>query len=372
MKPLQRNRLILKAVLTRKPPLYVQFAVTKRCNLSCRMCRTTAARRRESELGLSEIGRLAEVVSQIGAGFVILTGGEPMLREDLAEIVRIFTRRGLSVRLQTNAVVSDPGRIEELLTAGLEEVTVSLHSLRPEVNDRITGVDGSWEKIIRGLANWIAVLPARGSLSGINVTVSRYNLEELPALAAFISEIGFYASIIPVHLAGNGSRQFIVRADDPGSALGSSDREVIERVYGRLIQMKKDGVRIYNSYRFLRESREFLSTGRVSWDCLSPDLYYSISPQGHFLPCVDIPTGISMLEDGFLERYRSGEIPARIREMARSCSGCMYACYPEIVYLCRDPGTFFERVKFALRSGRARRDKPGYRELLAAAGRFRQ
>jgi MoaA/NifB/PqqE/SkfB family radical SAM enzyme len=372
MKPLRRNLLFLKAVLTRKVPLYVQYAVTKRCNLSCRMCQTTAARSRESELGLGEIDRLAEVVSRIGAGFVILTGGEPMLRKDLAEVVGIFARRGLSVRLQTNAVLSDPGRLRELMAAGLEEVTISLHSLRPEVNDRITGVEGSWEKIIRGLANWIAVLPEWGSLSGINVTVSRHNLEELPALVSFISGIGFYASIIPVHLAGPGSSRFIVRADDGEGAFTPADRETVERVYDRLVAMKRSGFRIYNSYRFLRESREFLLTGRVSWRCLSPDLYYSISPQGHFLPCVDIGTDISMLDDDFLERYRSGEIPGRIRKIARACSGCMYACYPEMVYLCHDPGTFFERAVFAFRAGRARRERRDYRELIAAAGRLRQ
>ncbi len=372
MRPWRRNWLFLKAVLTRKVPLYVQYAVTKRCNLACRMCQTTASRREESELGLPEIERLAEVVSAIGPGFLILTGGEPMLREDLAEIVRIFSGRGLSVRLQTNAVLADPGRLRKLMAAGLEEVTVSLHSLRPEVNDRITGVEGSWEKIIRGLANWIEVLPERGSLSGINVTASRHNLEELPALVSFISEIGFYASIIPVHLSQPDSGRFIVRADDTGGAFTPADRELVERVYDRLTAMKRAGCRIYNSYRFLRESREFLLTGRVSWRCLSPDLYYSISPQGHFLPCVDIATEISMLDADFLERYRSGEIPERIRKIARACSGCMYACYPEIVYLCQDPGTFVERVVFALRSGRDRRKRLGYREILAAAERFRQ
>lgn len=372
MNPRRRNWLFLKAVLTRKVPLYVQYAVTKRCNLACRMCQTTASRRGEAELALPEIERLAEVVAQIGPGFMILTGGEPMLRPDLAEIVRIFSRRGLSVRLQTNAVLADPGRLEELTAAGLEEVTVSLHSLRPEVNDRITGVEGSWEKIIRGLANWMAVLPERGSLSGINVTVSRHNLEELPALVSFISEIGFYASIIPVHLADPAAGRFIVRADDPDGAFTAADRDRVEAVYGELIAMKRRGIRIYNSHRFLRESREFLLTGRVRWRCLSPDLYYSISPQGHFLPCVDIPTDISMLADDFLERYRSGEIPGMIRRIARSCRGCMYACYPEIVYLCRDPGTFLERAVFALRSARDRRERLDHGQLLAAARRFRK
>lgn len=372
MNSLRRNRLFLKAALTGKVPVYVQYAVTKRCNLNCRMCRTTASRQEEVELTLEEISKIADILSEIGIGILILTGGEPMLKDDLAKIVGIFTERGIKVRLQTNAIPATGDKVAELVSAGLKEVTVSLNSLHPEVNDRITGLKGSWHRIMRGLANFSEGLPEKGNLCGVNITVSSYNLGELPALIKFVTYIGFFASLIPVHLAnGKDENQFIVRASAPDCGFQLQDHQLIDEIYDRVIQMKKGDYRIYNSFRFLRESREFLKTGKINWTCQSPDLYFSISPQGYFLPCVDIKTEESMLEGNFLKRYRSGELRVKIRESVRACRGCMYACYPEIVYVCRHPRTFLERVGFALKVRKIERKKLTYDELINAAEKFR-
>jgi len=371
MNALRRNWIFLQAALTRRVPVYVQFAVTKRCNLACRMCQTTAARRTERELDLPEIARLAGVLDRIGIGILILTGGEPLLRDDLPEIIRIFAERGMPPRLQTNAFLADPEQAAALVAAGVKEVTVSLHSLDPEVNDRITGVPGSWHGILKGLAAFSQALPAEGGLCGVNITVSRLNLAEVPSLVRFASFIGFYASLIPVHLKDEGRPGFIVRADAPECGFQSGDRGRIGEVYAELAAMKKSGSAIYNSYRFLRESAEYLASGRIDWRCRSPDLYFSISPQGHFLPCVDVPGGESMLEGNFPERYRSREFKEEIRRRARACPGCMYACYPEITYICEDPKTFLERVAFAFQTKARRRAPRTYEEMLAAAEEMR-
>jgi len=335
------------------------------------MCQTTLARREERELNLEEIAQLADILAEMKIAILVLTGGEPLLRDDLVEIVKLFSRQGISVRLQTNAVLADQDKVQDLLAAGLEEVTISLHSLYPEVNDRLTRVDGSWFKIMKGLANFIEFLPTRGNLSGINVTVSKYNIRELPALVRFISFMGFNASLIPVHLTESDNQRFIIRAYSPECSLNQADYGLIDEVYDELIKMKKEHYLIYNSFRFLRESREFLKTGRINWTCRSPDLYFSISPQGNFLPCVDIKTDNSMLRPDFMKNYRSGGLKEETRRLARNCPGCMYACYPEIVYICTDPVTFLERVIFSLRSSRKILRKRSYDELLQAAEEFR-
>ncbi|NQS99646.1 MAG: hypothetical protein HQ595_01060, partial [Candidatus Omnitrophica bacterium] len=58
---------LLKGIITKRVPLYVQFAVSKHCNLNCATCRTVEARNEERELNLSEINRLAEVLNKLGA-----------------------------------------------------------------------------------------------------------------------------------------------------------------------------------------------------------------------------------------------------------------------------------------------------------------
>ena len=101
-------------------------------------------------------------------------------------------------------------------------------------------------------------------------------------------------------------------------------------------------------------------------------LYFSISPAGNFLPCVDIKTDRSMLSDDFVQTYRSREFREEIKDIVRRCPGCMYACWPEITYLCRDPWTFTERMLEGVKiSGRKRRPM-SQEEILSLASRIRE
>lgn len=377
MASLGENIKLLKRVIKKDTPLYVQFAVSKRCDLRCRMCQAVESRRREHELGLDEIERIADILAELDVGVLVLTGGEPLLRKDLPQIVEAFTSRGISARLQTNATLATDRRVEALVHAGLREVTISLDTLDPAMQDEINGVKGSWDRIIRGISVFSRHLPEKGNLSGINIVVSKRNIKEVPTLIRFITSIGFYASLIPVHLAGggngngNGSERggdFIVRTDAPDFSFTPEDHRLIDNIYSEVLRMKKKGYLVYNSSRFLRESPEYLKHGRVSWKCDSPALYFSISPEGRFLPCVDIKTNRSMLTGDFVSKYRTESFQQEMRRLVARCGGCMYACWPEITYLCRDPKVFTERMLQGMKVGRFRR-RPLSREEMTELAR---
>lgn len=392
---------IIRTAIRKDSPLYVQFAVSKNCDLKCRMCQAVESRKDETELKLPDIERLAGILSELKVAVLVLTGGEPLLRKDLPEIVAAFTRRGISVRLQTNATLATDRRVEALVEAGLRDVTISLDTLDPERQDDINGSPGSWMRIMRGISVFSRHLPRKGSVSGLNIVVSRHNINEVPQLIKFATMIGFYASLIPVHLSYNGAaergsveshvggaeliqrlgvnaepipsgaKDFIVRATSPDFAFTKEDHPLLDATYSKVIRMKKDGCLVYNSYRFLRESPDFLKYGKIHWKCDSPLLYFSISPQGNFLPCVDIKTDKSMLSRDFVSAYRSVEFREEIRDIVRRCPGCMYACWPEITYLCRDPWTFTERMLEGVRVSGRKRKPLAQEEILDLAHRLR-
>jgi len=83
---------LAKAALTRRQPVYVIYETTDRCNLRCRMCSVWRRADREAELNLGQIDVLAGRLRDMGVVVVSLSGGEPFLREDLPEIIRIFKR----------------------------------------------------------------------------------------------------------------------------------------------------------------------------------------------------------------------------------------------------------------------------------------
>ncbi|MFC1646146.1 radical SAM protein [Candidatus Omnitrophota bacterium] len=356
--------MLLKGIITKKSPIYVQFAVTKRCNLNCEMCASSISRKDEKELSLPEIKKLADVLDKLNVGVILLTGGEPFIRNDISEIIRIFSQKGFTVRLQTNGLLATEGKIREVYQADMKEITISLDFLDPEKQDAVTGQNGSWHKIIESIARFSQILPKKNTLLGINVVVSRQNLKELPDIIKFITKIGFYASLIPIHISHDNNEEFIIRKRAPEFDFNHNDFDEIDQVYEKIIKMKKQGYNIYNSYKFLRQSPAFLKHKKVKWDCDSPYLYFAISPSGKFFPCVDLITSYSMIDDNFVDLYNSKEFKSEIDKKVKRCPGCFYACWPEISFLCRDPWVFAERTLLVIKSSFKERKPVTYEQCL--------
>ena len=98
---------LAKATLTQNAPVYVQFYITARCNLTCRQCNIIYANSDVREVELDEIKRIADNLKKIGGAIVLLTGGEPFARKDLPEIIYEFESRGIHVRMQTNGFATE-------------------------------------------------------------------------------------------------------------------------------------------------------------------------------------------------------------------------------------------------------------------------
>lgn len=340
----------LKGILIKDAVLYVQFVVTNRCNLNCRMCGSSISRSGEREMSLPEIDSLSRVLGRIKAAFVVLTGGEPFLRDDLEEIVRIFSRKGIMVRLQTNATLITRGRISRLAAAGLSGLTVSLDTLDCQRQERINGQKGSWVKAIEGLSLVSQEMPDQ-SLIGVNTVISKFNIDEALDMARFVDKLGFYISLIPLHTAQKEGSGFFVRKNSPEMQFGESDFPLIDSVFGSLIKMKRNGCRIYNSARFLKETPDFLKYGKTSWRCLSPRLYFAVSSSGKFLPCIDTPyPGQVAIDKDFPVILRSKRFREEAGNFVKKCSGCMYPCWPEVSYICCSPSVLWERIIFGLKS----------------------
>ncbi len=140
---------IIKGILTRKSPIYVQFALSKSCNLNCKMCGSVEARKNERNLSLEEIKKLNEILDKIGVGVIILTGGEPFLRNDLPDIIKTFAEKKIEVRLQTNGILATEEKVKAVINSGLKDVTISLDTLDPKKQDFICNSKDIWYKIIK-------------------------------------------------------------------------------------------------------------------------------------------------------------------------------------------------------------------------------
>lgn len=172
-----------------RAPFLVIWEVTRACALACVHCRADAVHRRDPrELTTEEGFRLIEQVRAFGdrPPLLVLTGGDPMLRPDLTELVACASAAGLTVALTpSGTAAATPGRLWALKDAGLSRIAVSLDGPDPETHDAFRGVRGSYAWTDR----IIAAATALGLPLQINTTISRMTLPRLQAMAARVAEL---------------------------------------------------------------------------------------------------------------------------------------------------------------------------------------
>jgi len=167
-----------------KKPVVV-WNVTKACNLRCIHCYASADNRQaENELTTEEGFRLLEDLAQFGCPVVLFSGGEPLVRPDIFDLIAYAVRLGLRAVLSTNGTLIDPACAKELKKFGLSYVGISLDGIG-EVHDRFRGTKGCFEKVVQAIEN----CQKEGLKVGLRFTINKFNAEEIPKIFDFVEEM---------------------------------------------------------------------------------------------------------------------------------------------------------------------------------------
>ena len=169
-------------------PLVVAWEVTRACGYRCRHCRADARPRPlPGQLDAAEGGRLVDDLARFRNAILVLTGGDPMLRPDLEDLVARAAGQGLRVALTPSATARvTPARLTALRVAGVGQMAISLDGADPETHDAMRGVRGSFVRTLRIAA---AVREAGFGLQ-VNSTVTRAGAGALEAMAARVAATG--------------------------------------------------------------------------------------------------------------------------------------------------------------------------------------
>ncbi len=161
-------------------PIYVDWAITSMCNLNCRHC----VGMEEGELTHDEAIRIAKDIIGLSPRWVILEGGEPLLRDDLPQIGRMFHKEGIDVFVITNGNAFSQDRLQELA------------SFSPKVLFSIDGTDAAVYEYTKRGANfeiakeWAAHCAALGIFHGITTVLSKLNLRQVRELMQLTESLG--------------------------------------------------------------------------------------------------------------------------------------------------------------------------------------
>ncbi len=169
-------------------PLSFDLEITARCNNDCRHCYINLPagdrKAKKKELSIAEISDIADQAVKLGALWVLISGGEPLLRQDFPEIYLALKRKGLLISLFTNACLVTEEHVALFKKYPPRDLEVTVYGVTRETYERVTRKPGSYAAFRRGLD----LLLKAGLKVRLKAMAIRSNVEELPAIAAFCRE----------------------------------------------------------------------------------------------------------------------------------------------------------------------------------------
>jgi len=304
-------------------PHVVAWNLTKRCNLECAHC-YIAAGPRESAATELDTAACLEIVDQLlavnPAPLIILSGGEPLLRQDLAEIAHYATVNGATVVVGTNGTLLTEERIVGLKQAGVRGVAVSVDSLRPSYHDNFRHGRGALADVQAALGRLAAV-----RLDFIvQTTVTKGNRAELERLVAWSAEQGAVAFNCYFLVAtGRGASLTDLAPVEYEAVLADLARW--ERAYrGRMLVRAKCAPHFM---RHVHRSDPDSPVLNYQTRCPCGTQYCRITPDGKLTPCPYLPEAAGDLRaQSFADIWRSSPLFRQLREgaLGGKCGACEY------------------------------------------------
>lgn len=170
-------------------PFTIAWEVTRACAYACVHCRADAMHVPDpNELKTDEALRLIDRIATFGNNpILIFTGGDPMMRKDLHELIAYATQKGLRCSLTPTATaLPTTERLEKVRDAGIRRIALSLDAPSPEIHDAFRQVAGSWQRTMDILHRAQAI----GLSVQVNTTVAKHNVDILDQMVPFIQEVG--------------------------------------------------------------------------------------------------------------------------------------------------------------------------------------
>lgn len=305
---------------------------TARCNLSCVHCRRLAtADGPAGELTTQQARRLIDSAAELGRPIFVFSGGEPLLREDWAQLAGHARDKDLITALATNGTLIDAEAAERIAAAGFHRVSVSLDAADAATHDRFRNVPGAFDRAVSG----VEALRRAGAAVQINASICLGNLDQLPRLYELARRLGAVALhlflLVPVGCGMEMSEDEFLTPTPCESVL----EWVVRRQAAGQIELKATCAPHY--YRVARQwlarhadadGAERVRNGIRGRGCLAGVGVIFVSHSGEVFPCGYLPVSCgSILEKNLPEIWTNSDVLRRLRDydlLAGKCGRCDY------------------------------------------------
>jgi MoaA/NifB/PqqE/SkfB family radical SAM enzyme len=289
--------------------------LTRRCNYRCRGCNVWQEQD-ATELPTREIKKGLDILKELGVVEIVLSGGNPLLREDIGEIIEYSSRLFITT-------VYDNGSMAAQKTDALRHadfVAISIDSLDPRKNDYIRGVPGALKKAMQAVEK----LSEEGIRVGVAPTISQLNLYEITDITNY-----FLARKIPVWYSfysfdPSEKRDQLFKIGKQNDEFVITDRKAMANLCDSLAALKRKNGQILITNRILKVLKTLYSENKRTWRCHALQNFLMIDNLGRVAGC-HLHDPVASIDD-LPDLWNSDKFDD-LRQRYSNCTRCTYLCY---------------------------------------------
>ena len=313
------------SVISRIRAVNCIWELTYRCNAECRFCLYWRKPTDPSEeLQFLEITEGLDNLFQSGIRLINFSGGEPLLREDLEDIIYYAAKKRIWTSIVTNGSLLDQSRIKELKRSGLDNLFISLDFFDKKAQDNHRNIDGLYDNIIKSIDFMRRDFLGGHHTAGIMCVISNINIDSAEKLVKLAKKNNVFIAFQLYHSQKVENDQFEIKD--------------IQKIVKTLIQLKRENWNVVSSLSYLSG---MASIFKNSNPCSAGTKYFSIDPFGYLHPCVDLPSVGHILKD---------PVPVVRSKIAMNyvekCEGCWYCFRGEADHALSIRGSFEKIAQF--------------------------
>ena len=349
-------------------PYQIVWDVSYACNLHCKHCYATAGKPWKDELTTEEAKRAIDIFDRAGVAIISFSGGEPLVRPDILELIRYAADKGIYIAMATNGTLISRKKAKEMKEAGVQFLQISLDGADAETHDNFRGWKGAFDLTINGIKNAVA----EGFFVEIATTITRFNLKQVPEIIDLAERLGANW-FMAYNFVPTGRGKDIIEMD-----LSPEEREELLKTlwhelktrkinvlstapqFARVALMQESGTdekivptHFYNP----KFAGQLVDLAEFIGGCGAGRFYMSMRANGNLQPCVFLPVTVGNIRrDNFEDIWDNNKVLRELRDkdlMNGGCGTCPYRYYCGGCrarayaytgdYLASDPGCLINR-----------------------------
>lgn len=299
-------------------PLVAELFMTENCNLRCVSC-TCWHEFTRNELSTCEWKNVIEQLIDLDFIKLNFTGGEPLLRKDLVELIEYASSQGeLEIHLNTNAILLTPEKLQQLLDAGVRSFNISLDAPNSATHNLIRGRDKAFETTIKHLRHLSTQKKQYGLKIRVNFTVMKDNYTYLPQMAELVRDLD-----VRLYLNLASDQTFLFR-DNRVTQLMQVDLPGLKETLKQMVELKKKYPKHLPSFvDFKYIEKHFQDIIQREIPCAESQLKLMIHSQGQIGGCWGHDPKFNVREKSVKEILGSSEyIESHAAFFKKQCVGC--------------------------------------------------